>query len=133
MSKLEEKIAKILIQNNISYQREIIFTDLVGLNKVPLRFDFAIYKNNKIQYLLEADGEQHFKYVKYFHKNLMGFRKAKEWDRRKNAYCLSHKIPFLRIPYWDYDKLTFHSIFSTPNYLVRSKFHNDFLINGGEI
>lgn len=132
MSKLEEKIARILDKNNISYQREIIFTDLVGLNNIPLRFDFALYKNNKIQCLLEADGEQHFKYIKYFHKNPMGFRKAKEWDRRKNAYCLKKKIPLIRVPYWDYDKLSLSSLFSTKKYYVSNKFHNDYLINGGE-
>lgn len=133
MSKGEQKVAGILTKNHISYQREVMFTDLTGLKQVPLRFDFAIYKNNQIYCLLEVDGEQHFKYVKYFHKSPMGFRKAKEWDRKKNAYCLNHKIPLLRIPYWDFDKLTFHSIFSTPNYLVKSKFHNDYLINGGEV
>lgn len=133
MSKGEQKIAEILTKNNIKYQREYSFSDLVGLKNTPLRFDFAIFQKDKLYVLLDYDGKQHFEYVKYFHKNPMNFRKAREWDRRKNAYCLKNKIPFLRIPYWDYDKLTLQSIFLTPDYLVKNTFHNDYLINGGEI
>lgn len=132
-SKGEKKILSILDKNHISYKREVTFEDLTGLKKIPLRFDFCIYKNNKIFCLIEMDGIQHFKYVKYFHKTPIGFRKSREWDRRKNAYCLKNRIPLLRIPYWDYDKITLQSIFSTPEYLVRDKFHNDYLINGGEM
>lgn len=133
MSKGEQKIAELLKQNHIQFQREYSVPGLVGLKNIPLRFDFAIFQKGKLYALLEVDGRQHYEYVKHFHKTPMGFRKTREWDRRKNAYCLRYKIPLLRIPYWDFDKLTFQSIFSTPNYLVKSKFHNDYLINGGEI
>jgi hypothetical protein len=57
--------------------------------------------------------------------------KAREWDRKKNAYCLAKKITLIRVPYWDLDKLTFNSLFSNPSYLVKDKYHNDYLINGG--
>ena len=57
--------------------------------------------------------------------------KAREWDRKKNSYCLVKKIPLIRVPYWDLDKLTFNSLFSNPNYQVKDKYHNDYLINGG--
>lgn len=131
MSKLEDKIAKILSKNKIHYRREVSFTELTGLKNIQLRFDFAIYKNNKIIYLIEADGEQHYHYTKYFHKNIFNFKRAKEWDRRKNAFCLKKNIPLIRVPYWDYDKITLATIFKTPEYRVKNKFHNDFLINGG--
>lgn len=132
MSKGEQKIATILTQNHIKYEREYSFPDLLGLKNIPLRFDFAVFQKGKLYCCIDYDGIQHYKYVKYFHKNLMNFRKAKEWDRRKNAYCLKNKIPFIRIPYWDYDKLTLKSIFLSPKYMVHNKFHNDYLINGGD-
>lgn len=132
LSRGEEKIARILRDNKIAFKVEYSFPDLLGLKNIPLRFDFAVFQKGKLYCCIDYDGAQHFKYVKHFHKTPMGFRKAKEWDRRKNAYCLKHNIPFLRIPYWDYDKLTLQTIFSTPEYLVKNKFHNDFLINGGE-
>jgi len=127
-SKGEEKIIKILNQNNIQFKKEVSFKDLNGSKNTPLRFDFAIYRNNKLFCLLEMDGEQHFKFIKYFHKNVFNFYKSKEWDRRKNSYCLVRKIPLIRVPYWDLDKLTFKSLFSTPEYLVKNKYHNDYLI-----
>ena len=129
-SKLELKVEKILQQNNIFFKREVSFDDLNGCNNTPLRFDFVIYKNNNIFCIIETDGEQHFKFVKHFHKNMFGFKKSLEWDRRKNKYCLVHNIPLIRIPYWDYDTLTFKKIFTEPSYQVKTKYHNDILIKG---
>lgn len=122
---------EILKQNRISFKREVSFKDLNGLKGVPLRFDFAIFKNNKLIALVEYDGEQHFKFTKHFHKTIFDFKKAQEWDRKKNSYCLVRGIPLIRVPYWDLDKLTFESLFSNQNYRVRNKYHNDYLINGG--
>lgn len=129
-SKLELKVEKILRQNNINFKREVSFNDLNGCNNTPLRFDFVIYKNNNIFCIIETDGEQHFKFVKHFHKNIFGFKKSLEWDRRKNKYCLVHNIPLIRIPYWDYDTITFKQIFTEPSYQVKTKYHNDILIKG---
>ena len=127
---MELKVEKILQQNNIFFKREVSFDDLNGCNNTPLRFDFVIYKNNNIFCIIETDGEQHFKFVKHFHKNIFGFKKSLEWDRRKNKYCLVHNIPLIRIPYWDYDTLTFKKIFTEPSYQVKTKYHNDILIKG---
>ena len=93
-----------------------------------MRFDFAIFKQDQLICLIEYDGEQHFKFVKHFHKNVFNFKKAKEWDRRKNKYCLIHNIPLIRVPYWDYDTLTFKKIFTESSYRVTTKYHNDNLI-----
>lgn len=127
-SKGERKIEDILKQNKISFQREVSFNDLYGLGNNLLRFDFAIFKQNQLICLIEYDGEQHFKFVKHFHKNVFNFKKAKEWDRRKNKYCLIHNIPLIRVPYWDYDTLTFKKIFTESSYRVTTKYHNDNLI-----
>lgn len=127
-SKGERKIEDILKQNKISFQREVSFNDLYGLGNNLLRFDFAIFKQDQLICLIEYDGEQHFQFVKHFHKNVFNFKKAKEWDRRKNKYCLIHNIPLIRVPYWDYDTLTFKKIFTEPSYRVTTKYHNDNLI-----
>ena len=61
----EETIEKILNQNNINYKKEYSFKDLKGKSEMfPLRFDFAIFDNeNNLSYLIEYDGEQHFKEI----------------------------------------------------------------------
>lgn len=130
-SKGEQKIIQILKANNIDFKREVTFSDLTNSNGVPLRFDFGIYRNNRLVVLIEYDGEPHFKYVRHFHKNKFNFLKAQERDRRKNSYCLLKKLPLIRIPYWDYDILTLNRLLTFEDYRVKSKYHNDFLINGG--
>lgn len=47
---------------------------------------------------------------------------------RKNKYCLQHKIIFLRVPYWDLEDLTLHSILTNPLYRVKIKEHNIMLM-----
>lgn len=126
-SKGEQKIIDILNKNRVCFKREIIFEDLTGKKKVPLRFDFGIYRYGKLFCLIEFDGIQHYEYVKYFHKTTSQFKKQQEWDRRKNSYCIMHNIPLIRIPYWDLDTITLNSIFTNTDYRVKSKYHNDLL------
>lgn len=57
----EKSIEKLLRENNINYKKEYAFQDLVSINNVLLRFDFAIFdENNEIERLIEYDGEQHY-------------------------------------------------------------------------
>jgi len=127
MSKGEDKVEQLLRSHRISFKREVSFPDLKSLKGNLLRFDFAVYKGRGLVCLIEFDGKQHFERVPYFQKTTMDFKQTQEWDRRKNAYCLRKKIPLIRIPYWDYDNLTFESIFSNPVYRVKNKYHNDLL------
>ena len=55
----EEKVRNILKQNNITFEEQYKYDDLYFKDsRYKLRFDF--YVNN--EYLIEYDGEQHFKY-----------------------------------------------------------------------
>ena len=127
MSKGEEKIEKLLRSHRISFQREVSFSDLKSLKGNLLRFDFAVFKGKQLVCLIEFDGKQHFHRVPYFQKTISEFKQTQEWDRRKNAYCLRKKIPLIRVPYWDYDNLTFESLFTNSTYRVCNKYHNDLL------
>ena len=51
-------IEKILQENEINYIKEYKFNDLKNIQ--PLRFDFAIFNNNTLQFLIEFDGKQHY-------------------------------------------------------------------------
>ncbi len=63
ISKLANRIKYYLDINNILYSQEYTFKDCKY--KGTLRFDFAIFKNNELFYLIEADGIQHFQPVKF--------------------------------------------------------------------
>lgn len=128
MSKMEEKVASLLNTHDIRFEREVSFSDLRSLKGKVLRFDFVLYDNRGgIIACIETDGQQHFQQVKHFQKTVFQFKQTKEWDRRKNSYCLRKQIPLIRIPYWEIDNLTFNSLFSNPKFRVTSIYHNDYL------
>lgn len=66
----------------------------------PLRFDFAIWLNEKLC-LIEYDGEFHFK--KYYEEQ--NYETLVEHDEMKNIYAFEHNIPLLRIPFTDFSKI----------------------------
>lgn len=85
-------------KHNIKYQEQFYFNDLISsYNNIPLKFDFAIFIDNKLT-LLELDGEQHFKPCKRFG-GVEKFNKLRFNDNRKNEYCKKNNIPLIRISY----------------------------------
>lgn len=92
-----ENIIKLLNENNISFKKEYYFEDLK--DEKPLKFDFAIFQNDKLFYLIEFDGEQHFKYKNIGWNTKDNFIKRRKHDLMKNTYCFEHNIPLIRIPY----------------------------------
>lgn len=125
MSKPENYIESILQKESISYIREKTFSDL---KKGKLRYDFAIY-HNSIMTLLEYDSEIHFKFIPKYHKTPIDFQAAKERDRIKNTYAITHNITLIRIPYWELSNIKqFRDIFKS-QFIVSSKWHNDLLLS----
>lgn len=59
-SKGEKLIKQILNQNHINFIQEYTFPDLKSDKGYYLRFDFAIFKNNQLNCLIEFDGRQHY-------------------------------------------------------------------------
>lgn len=125
-SQYEKFICKLLNDNNILYKREQIFLGLKG-NKDYLRFDFVIYnrKNYEVEFLLEVNGEQHYKPIPHWG-GLKGLQKRKEYDRKKMSYALAHNIPLICLPYWDInEELTYLKVINEPKYKVATIWHND--------
>ena len=122
-SKGEEEIAKILTDNQIQFITQYRFDDFVAeYNNIPYRFDFAIFINNQLSYIIEFDGEQHFYYqesgsswnTKESHERTV------ELDIKKNNYCKEHNIPLIRIPYTMRGKITINDlVVETTKYLVK--------------
>lgn len=98
ISNNESKIAQLLIENNITFKQQYTFSELTSTGRScdKLPFDFAIFENNKLSYLIEYDGEQHFS--KRHAWNEEAFKKTQTNDMLKNNFCFSHNIPLIRIP-----------------------------------
>lgn len=95
----EEAISRELDKYKIKYKREYIFEDLIGTGGGFLRYDFALFDNNKIIMLLEYDGSQHYEVAFGSKEN---FIKTQLHDEIKNNYAKSCNIPLIRIPYFKY-------------------------------
>lgn len=92
----EKNIAEALQQLNYKYKKELTYPDLLSpLSSYHLRFDFGVLdENNKVQFLIEYQGEQHFQEVAYFKNTL---EEIKIRDNAKKEYCKKHDIPILYI------------------------------------
>lgn len=97
-SKGEKRIREYLNTNNIQYIAEYSFPDCIS--KYPLRFDFAVFRNEALFCLVEYDGHFHFHDI--FENNAI---ETQYRDNIKTSYCYERKIPLLRIKYTQYDNI----------------------------
>lgn len=121
-----KKIYSILKKDKKDFSIEKSFPDLKSFKHKRLRFDFCIYDNKgDIDFLIEYDGEGHFHNIKRFYKNSIEFDNAKGRDRIKNNYCLAHRIPLYRIPYWEIKNISTLEDIKNKKFLVKTQYHND--------
>lgn len=103
-SKGELKINNILTESGINFKTQFSFEDcrFPDTNRLAY-FDYAIFQDNQLKYLIEYDGTQH-SYGWGGDKESLKNIKAK--DSFKSYYCYLHNIPLLRLSWKDYEKLS---------------------------
>lgn len=116
-------ISTILKENNIQFITQYRFQELVSEhNNIPYRFDFAVFEQEKLSYLIEFDGEQHFYYSNSTNtwNTKENFQDCQRRDKKKNEFCLNKNIPLIRIPYYDKNKITIEDLKpETSKYLIK--------------
>lgn len=116
-SKGEEKIASLLKENNIVFEREKTFENCIfpDSNR-KAKFDFFV--SNK--YLIEYDGIQHFQQSGWSTKDRLFY--TKNHDNFKNEWCLKNNIKLIRIPYTILKDLNILDLcLETSNYIVKGE------------
>ena len=110
----ELKVAQLLSENNIPFEQEkIMFKYANGCNA---KFDF--YIENK--YLIEYDGETHFKANLHGWHNLEQLQAQQERDAIKNKWCKDNNIPLIRIPYTHLKDLCINDLLlETSNFIYK--------------
>jgi hypothetical protein len=91
-SHIEEKISSLLKEWNISFIPQ--YKVLIGTTN--RYFDFALYKEEKLTFLLEYDGKQHFEDTPYFNSSLELVQRR---DKEKEDWAKENNIPLKRISY----------------------------------
>lgn len=104
ISKGENKIKNILTELKISFEQQKRFTNCRDKN--PLPFDFYLPDYNCC---IEYDGEQHFNISRNNKSTFFTEEKILDIQRKDNIktqYCQNNNIKLIRIPYYDYDKIS---------------------------
>ena len=99
-SKGELKIISYLEENNIPFEWQKSYDDLIGTGGGSLSYDFYIPNNNT---LIEYQGEFHDGTAPYQTKAQLEYQK--EHDRRKREYAKNNNIALLEIWYKDFDSI----------------------------
>lgn len=115
-SNLEIRIHQILAEYGIPFAEEYEFDDLVSTSGRKLRFDFCCFDDDgNIDFLIEAQGQQHYKAVSKFG-GAKGLHRQKFNDSLKRAYCLKHNYNLVVIPYWDEKRVNYDYIMRAAGY-----------------
>lgn len=69
---------------------------------IPLRKSEVLYLDFYLplaKICIEVHGEQHYKFVPFFHRNQLNFLKHKKRDREKKIWCETNEISVIELPY----------------------------------
>lgn len=98
-SRGEIKIHDILTDNNVIFEEEYSFPDLISRSGNPLRFDFAVFTDDhSLDFLIEYQGRQHYEAVSVYG-GTKGLYHQRYNDNLKRQYCKEHGITLVEIPY----------------------------------
>lgn len=102
-SKGELVIEKYLKNKNIEFEPQYsISIDYKMFSRNNIKVDFYLPKYNTI---IEFHGQQHYKYIPFFHKNKDDFYIQVDRDERLRKYCKQRKINLIEIKYSQIDKI----------------------------
>ena len=71
------------------------------INTRPLYADFYIHSP---RIMIEVQGEQHYKFVPFFHTNRTEYFRAKKLDALKQEWCAINEICLVPLPYNESDE-----------------------------
>ena len=95
----EKTIYKVLNDLNLKCQMQVTFDELTGIKNGKLRYDFGIYENDKLLFLIEYQGRQHYDEIDLFGGEKY-LEKQQFHDDLKREYAKKYlNVPLLEIPY----------------------------------
>lgn len=110
-SRGEKIIQQLLQKNNINFIKEYTFSDFKSEKDRYYRFDFAIFENNQLSFLIEFDGRQHYFGPDGKWSHSQSKEEIQYKDNQKNLYCKKNNIKLKRIPYNKIGEISLETIF----------------------
>lgn len=104
-------IKQLLIDNDIEFETEVCFDDLVSPRGGRLRYDFGIKENGRICRLIEFDGRQHDHAIDGWWGGSEGLDYRKQCDIMKNEYAHQHNLPLVRISHKEESNISLSILF----------------------
>lgn len=116
----EEKIAKILSDNGIIFEKGLSH-GLILPTGGSAKYDFSVFnKNKELQYSIEYDGWQHYIQSDSKWDRDGKFEIRQNSDKLKNQWCIDHNIPLIRIPYTHFSKICIDDLqLETTQFLIK--------------
>lgn len=69
---------------------------------IPLRKSETLYLDFYLplkKLCIEVHGEQHYKFVPFYHHNILSFLKSQKRDREKQEWCSNNGISYVEFPF----------------------------------
>lgn len=105
-SKGEMKIQQYFQNNNIKYQAQYSFDDIILSSGRRPFYDFVVFdEENKIKCVIEYHGKQHYFYSGYGWDTKENFLKTQQRDEEKRKALIKKQIKLYEIPYSEIDNL----------------------------
>ena len=111
----------IIVMGNLkAVERQLFFLPFLmnyrDINILP--FDFAIFKDDKLEFLIEVQGRQHYEIVRHSKEETFEILQQKlkttqSHDNIKEGYCKCNNIKLIKIPYWDIKNNKYKEIINT--------------------
>ena len=103
----ENDMCDILKKKRYNFIQQYRFDDCKDKRRLP--FDFAILENDRIKFLIEIQGQQHYHPFTFNGEpkevQSKNYDDRVKKDRIKSDYCREHNIPLLEIKYTRFDKM----------------------------
>jgi hypothetical protein len=71
---------------------------------IPIRKSETLYLDFYLplkKLCIEVHGEQHYKFVSFFHNNMLAFLKAQKRDKEKEEWCEINNIKHIVLPHYE--------------------------------
>lgn len=116
----EEKISKILSDNNIMFEKGLSH-GLILPTGGSAKYDFSIFnENHELQYSIEYDGWQHYIQSDSKWDRDGKFEIRQNSDKLKDQWCIDHNIPLIRIPYTHFSQICLDDLrLETTQFLIK--------------